>query len=111
MLKKVIVFLGIFALLFATAGYAQSSRLHPVNKRLMDLGLMGHPKYYPEVPRITANAALHYYNEGKARLVLISHSDRHLIVGGIHLTEDRPPRMNPNSIPLLPDQVLITYCP
>ena len=108
-MAKKIIFLLIFIFVCSSVAYAQGRNMHPVNKRLMDLGIMGHPKYYPEVPRITATAARHYYQEGKARFVLISHSDRHLILGGIHLTEDLPPRMNPNTIPLLPDQILITY--
>lgn len=106
---KQALFICLLFCLWAAECCAQSSTLHPMNRQLMDLGLMDYPKYFPEIPRITATAALHYYNEGKAKLVLISYSNKHQIVGGMHFTEDVPPNIDPNSIPLLPGQVLITY--
>lgn len=84
-------------------------RLHPYNKQLMDLKLMDYPRYFPEIPRITAFAAKNYYDNDKATFVLISHRDRDRIMGGRWLTEDLPPQINPNTLLLKKGHVLIAY--
>jgi hypothetical protein len=89
----------------------QPAQLHPMNRQLVQMGLMPFPKYYPEIPRITAEVAYHLYLSGKALFVLISYRDLDLIVGGIHLGEDTLPTTDPNKLPFRPGQVLVVYCP
>ncbi len=92
-----------------TGSAKEKARLHPRNRKLIKLGLMPYPKYYPEIPRITAREALALYKQHKALFILISHQDLHLIVGGIHLTEGEYPRIDPNRLPLKKGQVLVLY--
>lgn len=87
----------------------QNRQIHPINIQLAQMGLMPIPKYYPEVPRITPEKAYSLYVTGSALFALISYSDKHLIVGGIHLTENLPPRIDPNRLPFQPGQILIVY--
>lgn len=103
------MFIATFIMATGTLNAQSKGQLHPINKKLVQLGLMPIPKYYPEVPRITAHQAYSLYSSGKALFVLISYSDKHLIVGGFHLTEDKPPKINPNRLPFKPGQVLVTY--
>lgn len=105
---------GILLATLLSAGWAQGQsarNLHPMNRQLVQAGLMPVPKYYPEIPRITAEVAYGLYLSGKALFTLVSYSDQHLIVGGIHLTENRPPNMDPNRLPFREGQVLVVYCP
>ncbi|WP_028575386.1 hypothetical protein [Desulfonatronovibrio hydrogenovorans] len=107
-----VIFLGAgFLLMAGMAGAQERGQIHPINQQLVQVGLMPVPKYYPEIPRITSEHAYSLYLAGRALFVLISHSDRHLILGGVHLTENLPPRIDPNRLPFQPGQVLIVYCP
>lgn len=69
----------------SVGSYAISANMHPANVRLVQLGFMPPPKYFPEVPRIPAYYAKKLWENGEARFFLVSHSSLHLIVGGIHL--------------------------
>jgi len=115
MLKKVRILLLVGILSFistAQVAVAKGSRdLHPRNKQLMKLNLMTYPKYHPNIPRVTAKEALRLYQENKALFILISASSKHLIHGGIHLTEGQYKGINPDRLPLRKDQILILYCP
>jgi len=112
-IDRILLMVGILSFISTTqVAVAKRSRdLHPRNKQLMELNLMTYPKYFPNIPRVTATEALALYKKNKALFILISYRSKHLIHGGIHLTEGRVPRINPNSLPLRKDQVLILYCP
>jgi len=110
---KTVVFLtllcvGIFCHM-ENAAAADQPRLHPMNKKLVQQGLMPVPKYYPHIPRITAETAYGLYLQNKALFVYVSYSDKNLIVGGIHFTEDKPGSFNPNKLPFKPGQILVVY--
>lgn len=106
---KAIFLFWLFCIIAVSAAAENTRQLHPINKKLVQMGIMPVPKYYPEVPRITAQQAYSLYLSGKALFVLISSSNHHLIVGGLHLTEDKPPRIDPNRLPFRPGQILVAY--
>ena len=90
--------------------HAKKAKIHPRNIKLIKLGLMPNvPKYHPEIPRIMPNIALNLYKSNKALFVLISHSNRDLIYGGLHLTEGKVVKINPNALPVKKGQVLVLY--
>ena len=76
--------LAVFVVL-GVGSYAFSSNMHPANVRLVQMGFMPPPMYFPEVPRIPAYYAKKLWENGEARFFLVSYSSLHLIVGGIHL--------------------------
>lgn len=104
-----IAILATCLLIVAAVPCQAQKKLHPMNQKLVQMGMMPVPKYYPEIPRITAEMAYSLYLSGKALFTLISYSDQHLIVGGIHLTENKPPSMDPNTLPFQPGQILVVY--
>lgn len=109
-MKKYLALILFFVfILMLPAANASVGELHPINKKLVQMGFMPVPKYYPEIPRIPAEQAFLLYKQGKALFVLISYHDKDLIVGGIHLTEDKPPRINPNKLPAKKNQIIVVY--
>jgi hypothetical protein len=86
--------------------------VHPVNKQLLQLGLIKKvPAYYPQIPRIPAAMALGLYKSGKALFLYVSYKNLHIIPGAIHLTEGQVGNINISQIPIKKGQVLVTYCP
>lgn len=107
-MKRCFCLLGVFVFLLPSLALAVT--VHPENIKLIKLGLMENvPKYCPEIPRITATAAKYFFDNNKATLVLISHSNHHRIYGGLHLTEDLPPKIEPNQLLRQKDHILIAY--
>jgi hypothetical protein len=86
----------------------EKANLHPRNKMLIELNLMGYPKYYPDIPRCTAAEALSLYRSGKALILWIGLSGE-LVPGGIHLTEKQAWELNPNLLPLKEGRILLLY--
>lgn len=80
--------------------------LHPKNKALIKAGIMKYPKYFPNIPRLTAGEAFSVYKSGRGLFVLTSYQDLHLIVGGFH---DK--KIDYNKLPLRKGQILVLYCP
>ncbi len=106
---KMVLLLTI-SLMSVSAVYGGVKRkLHPMNAQLIKAGLMPYPKYYPEVPRITAQTAYNLYKAGKALVLLISYTDKDKIYGGFHLTEGQYPKINPNKLPFKKGQYLVVY--
>lgn len=70
--------------------FAQNSKIHPENIRLVNMGYMSTPKYYPEIQRIPAGYAKKLWQEGKARFVYVSYSKQNLIIGGIYIDTESP---------------------
>jgi hypothetical protein len=68
---------------------AVASTIHPYNQKLVKMGYMPAPKYYPEIPRIPATYAKHLYDQGQAKFLYVSYSPDNLIVGATYLTEDQ----------------------
>ena len=113
-MNRKIVLLGFivsvfFIFLSKTSWAEDKSSLHPRNRGLIKLGQMEYPKYCPEIPRMTALEALHYYKSGKAFILFIAAQKKHLIVGGIHLTEQQYPKIDPNKLPIKKGQALFLY--
>ena len=104
-----ILLLGLILFFMLPVSLSFADKLHPLNKRLIDAGYMPYPKYYPHVPRVPAYAAKHYYDSGKATFVLVSHSNRDLIFGARHLTEDMPGGINPANLLIKKDHILVLY--
>lgn len=88
---------------------AGKSNLHPMNKRLVDLGYMPYPKYFPQVPRIPVNYAKKLWEEGKARFILVSYQKKELIVGAVHLDNEVPPFDISRFKLTGPDQTIVVY--
>lgn len=85
------------------------NQLHPMNKKLIEQGMMKYPKYLPQIPRITAQTAYGLYLQNKALFVYISYKDTNLIVGGIHFKEVDAKKIDPNKLPFQPGQFLVVY--
>jgi len=68
---------------------AFASTMHPYNQKLVKMGYMPAPKYYPEIMRIPATYAKHLYDQGKAKFLYVAYSPDKLIVGATYLTEDQ----------------------
>lgn len=94
-----------------TVDAQHKNKLHPMNKKLIEQGMMGYPKYLPQIPRISAQTAYGLYLQNKALFVYISYKDTNLIVGGMHFKEGAVKKINPNKLPFRPGQVLVVYCP
>lgn len=109
---KVLALLSVSVLLIIILTNTCEARqpIHPMNKKLMHLGLLKKPpKYYPEIPRITAELALSLYYSQKALFLYIASDNQNIIVGGFHLTEGQYPKINPNKLPFSKKQVLVVY--
>lgn len=111
--RTLLISFFIFFLIFFSKGWAlDSKKVHPRNVKLVRQGLMKKiPTYHPEIPRITAYEALSLYRKGKALFLHTSHSNKHIIVGAIHMTGAKAAKINPNKLPFKKGQVLVTYCP
>ena len=111
--RTLLISLFIFFLIFLSKGWAlDSKKVHPRNVKLVRQGLMKKiPTYCPEIPRITASEALSLYKKGTALFLHTSHSNKHIIVGAIHITGAKATKINPNKLPFKKGQVLVTYCP
>lgn len=88
---------------------ASNGGLHPFNQRLIELGYMPYPKYFPEVPRIPVYYAKKLWEEGEARFIFVSYQKKDLIVGAVHLDTEVPP-FDISQFKLTgEDQVIVVY--
>lgn len=96
---------------FAELGAETKGKLHPMNRKLIKAGIMKNvPKYYPQIPRLTAGQALSLYGSNKALFLFVAYKNLHLIRGAIHMTEGKAHKINPNRLPFKKGQVLVVYC-
>lgn len=73
---------------FANSRISSQKILHPINKKLIKTGVLkAPPKFYPNVPRLTAAQAYGLFMSKKAVLVLHSYHDKDKIWGGYWMTE------------------------
>ncbi|TRO83360.1 hypothetical protein [Trichloromonas acetexigens] len=84
-MKKTLL-IAILVLLFSGTNVNAKNLMHPLNERNVAIGLMPRPKYYPEVPRVTAVYAKYLYDQGQGFFIAVSTHDIQ-IVGGIQMTE------------------------
>jgi hypothetical protein len=106
-LGRFLLILFFFSLTQIVWGQGKAN-LHPRNKMLIELNLMGYPKYFPEIPRCTAAEALSLYRSGKALILWVGFSGE-LVPGGIHLTEKQAGAFNPNRLRLKKGNILLLY--
>ena len=89
---------------------AVASTMHPYNQKLVKMGYMPAPKYYPEIPRIPATYAKHLYDQGQAKFLYVSYSPDNLIVGATYLTEDQVHTVPLSRFGLKKGEPLVIYC-
>lgn len=102
----VMIFLLSFSL--SASGKEKNKKLHPMNIKLIKTGVMPYPKYYPSVPRVSADMALALFRAGKAKISRIA-SDGAIVMGGYAFKENEVHRI-PKEIPLAKGQILLLYC-
>ncbi len=108
--KRQIIILFLFFMIFQwiiplTASCKE--KLHPINKPLIQAGLMPYPKYYPSVPRVMANVALSLYQTGRAKIAHIG-DDGEVVMGAYDYRENEVGRI-PKEIKLAKGQILLLY--
>lgn len=101
-----IFFIAGFHLTFSSTALCKE-KIHPVNIKLVKAGLMPYPKYYPSVPRVTADVALALFRANRARIAWIG-DDGQLVIGAHHFRENEVGRI-PKQIRLTKDQILLLY--
>lgn len=106
-----VICLSCFVFALSQSEAKSRAKVHPRNMKLLKRGVMKNiPKYFPQIPRITAQEALFLYKNKKALFLYVSYEDLNLIVGGVHITEGQLATMNPRKLPLKKGQMLVIYC-
>jgi hypothetical protein len=110
MRTKIISGLVLVAVILVGQPAIASTTMHPYNQKLVKLGYMPAPKYYPEIPRIPATYAKHLYDQGQAKFLYVAYSSKHLIVGATYLTEDQVHTVPLSKFGLKKGEPLVIYC-
>jgi len=105
---KVKILLATAILLLFCQQVTAGELLHPLNKRNIAIGLMPYPKYFPEVPRVTAVYAKHLYDKGKGFFIGVSTHDVQ-IVGGMQMSEREVWDTDFGSLNIPDDKAVIVY--
>jgi len=109
-MNKIITLGFVFVLTLWISHMSVASQMHPQNQKLVKLGYMPSPKYYPEIPRIPATYAKMLFDQGKAKFLYVAYSPNNLIVGGMYLTEDQVHSVPLSKFGLKKGQPLVIYC-
>lgn len=110
MTTKIVLGLVLVAVILVGQPAIASTTMHPYNQKLVKLGYMPAPKYYPEIMRIPATYAKHLYEQGKAKFLYVSYSPDNLIVGASYLTEDQVHSVPLSKFGLKEGEPLVIYC-
>jgi len=110
MTTKIVLGLVLVAVILVGQPAIASTTMHPYNQKLVKLGYMPAPKYYPEIPRIPATYAKHLYDQGKAKFLYVAYSPDNLIVGASYLTEDQVHTVPFSKFGLKDGEPLVIYC-
>lgn len=109
--RIVMVFLAVF--LCSTSFFvfeARSESIHPRNKVITKLYPRSEKLWFPEIPRITAFAALHYQRTAQAFFVHIG-DEGETAVGGLRLREDDVYSFPiTNLLDKFKDKYIVVYC-
>ena len=103
----VLLFLVFFPIIQSQAQSAKKSKYHPRNIKLIKHGLIPPIKFFPEVPRMTAEEALSLYHSGRGFFIAIG-GDSKIMDGGILLKDYM--KFDPRRLKLPKGIVIVTYC-
>lgn len=111
-LIRVLGFCFVVCFCFASLDVGESSaeQIHPRNQIIKKMYPRKDALRFPDVPRITAFAALHYQRTGQAYFVHIG-DEGETALGGLHLREDVAANYSPYQLlSKFKDKYIVLYC-
>ena len=104
---RIVLTVWLLLALPAVNSEAKNTKFHPRNVELIKKGVIPPMKFFPEVPRITAEEAMGLLMSNRGFFIAIG-SDSKVMQGGLSLHNYM--QFNPKRLKLPKGKIIVTYC-